>query len=124
MSENKEVKFDDIEKGSVIYEIDRTAIKRMVVTSDRIATDSVDPKYPDATFETSYQILHHISDIKDAPVITPGPDIHERLINCGRRHYYWDILTAAEINKERYRMDHGKVKRFYFGIIELEEEND
>jgi len=91
MSENKEVKFDDIEKGSVIYEIDRTAIKRMVVTSDRIATDSVDPKYPDATFETSYQILHHISDIKDAPVITPGPDT-----NCARCDKYetCEVITC------------------------------
>ena len=115
---SKDVKFEDLEKGSIIYAVNEASIGRFTIVTSLFKAP---PSHTaDDCFEYAYQELQSFDDIENAAINRSHTFVlHRKDFTTGRAYFYHDLLTAVtkykELNKSWYR----KVERFYNDVMEL-----
>ena len=118
---NKKVKFEDLEKGFVMYEVTLNYIKKIIITS-AVQKAGRESDY----FEYTYQNLVKYSDIKNAEV-QEASDFWDQDDLIRRYHftkhnvcYYFDLYSAAEEYKRINKILYDRAEKFYDDVVKAE----
>jgi len=116
---NKEVEFNDLERGLVIYTAEGMSIKEITIESQRHMPKDESGYY----FDYSYRRFRTVDDIEGAPIVASSDFsvLHGKDLEID--FYYFDMIDAAEECKELHRKRLEQMGKFFDDVKEWKQEH-